>query len=177
MSEAKEKRIPDYERALEEARNNLPISMDRMTGEERVLFGVDKKEEPKKVTKETKIKMMATVIVPDWLQTALGTAKLDTVDLGDLETICKLMTAVCAQNKLHGVTITLNPKNNECTFFTTSTKEPKLSVEEKTKLMKDTEAVVKALFATEVPPTEKKAAKKATKSSSKINSSKKRTKQ
>lgn len=167
MSKAKEKRIPDYERALEEARNNLPISMDRMTGEERVLFGVEKKEEPKKVEKETKIKMLATVIVPEWLQTALGTAKLETVDLGDLETVCKLMTAVCAKNNLHGVTITLNPKNNECTFFTTSTKEPKLSVEEKTKLMKDTEAVVKALFATEVPSAKKKAAKKATKSSSK----------
>ena len=34
----KERNIPAYERALEEARANLPISMDRMTGEERVLF-------------------------------------------------------------------------------------------------------------------------------------------
>jgi len=167
MSEKKNIRTEEYDRAIKEARANLPVIMDRMTGEERTLFGQKPKEEAKKEEKSHQIKMMATIIVPDWLQKALGTAKLDTVDLGDLSTICKLMTAVCAQNKLHGVTITLNPKNNECTFFTTSTKEPKLTAEVKAQLMKDTESVVKTLFATEPTSAKKKAAKKSAKTSSK----------
>ena len=159
----------DYERALEDARQSMPIIMDRMTGEERPLFGklAAKKEDDsrkeKKLPHQTKI--MSAIIIPDWLQKALKDVKLDRLDLGDTDTLTKLLLAGYTHKQTHGIMLSLN-KDGELTVFTTSGDPRKLSSEDSDVVSACFSALAKVLLGLGDDPViteEVKPAKKETK--------------
>lgn len=160
----KERNIPAYERALEEARANLPISMDRMTGEERVLFNNSPAIQKKS---EDPIKMNPAVIMPDWLTKVLIEEKIDNVDLGNAEMLCQLITAVYTHEKKVSVLASMDPDLSECSFFVSISPENDLSEAEKENILTHALGMLSVIFGKSYNEN-KEAAKKVAKPKSKV---------
>lgn len=105
-NEKKAFQLPNREEEL--ARLNVPIIMDRATGQERFLFETETTEakpEQKVEAKieeqpKPKIQMLSSIVIPDWLQKEINYTNEDLLDLGDLQTAKKIYEAVCAHHKV-----------------------------------------------------------------------------